>query len=124
MLKDNTAIAMKIINSYSHALKHYDSVLLDDYLQAELTDGARVVVASEHSVAVVPYWAVWPFETLLLPRRVVAAPTELGVDEVADLAATLGKVLATRFLQAMTTSSNDAGTIENKFLRQVFGREE
>ena len=71
-----------------------DSVLLDDYLQAELADGDRIVVASEYSVAVVPYWAVWPFETLLLPRRVVAAPTELTADEVADLAATLGKVLA------------------------------
>ena len=35
----------------------------------------------------------------------------------------LGKVLATRFLQAMTTSSNDAGTIENKFLHQVLGQE-
>lgn len=70
------------------------SVLLDDYLQAELADGARVVVASEFSVAVVPYWAVWPFETLLLPRRVVAAPTDLTADEVADLASTLGKVLA------------------------------
>jgi len=36
----------------------------------------------------------------------------------------LGKVLATRFLQAMINSSNDAGTIENKFLHQVLGREE
>lgn len=71
-----------------------NSVLLDDYLQAELADGARVVVDSKHSVALVPYWAVWPFETLLLPRRVIAAPTDLTADEVADLAATLGKVLA------------------------------
>jgi UDPglucose--hexose-1-phosphate uridylyltransferase len=71
-----------------------DSVLLDDYLQAELADGARVIVESKHSVALVPYWAVWPFETLLLPRRVVATPTELTEDEVSDLATTLGKVLA------------------------------
>ena len=70
------------------------TVLLDDYLQAELADGARVVVDSKHSAALVPYWAVWPFETLILPRRVVAAPTELAAEEVADLAATLGKVLA------------------------------
>lgn len=72
----------------------HGSVLLDDYLRAELADGARLVVAREHCVALVPYWAVWPFETLLLPRRVVAAPTELAADEVADLAATLGEVLA------------------------------
>lgn len=72
----------------------HGSVLLDDYVQAEVGDGARVVVDRQHSVAVVPFWAVWPFETLLLPRRVVAAPTDLDAHEVADLAQTLGKVLA------------------------------
>lgn len=74
--------------------RQHESVLLADYLQAELADASRVVVAREHSVAVVPFWAVWPFETLLLPRRVVAAPTELDANEVADLAVTLGSVLA------------------------------
>ena len=29
----------------------------------------RIVVENEHWLAVVPYWAVWPFETLLMPRR-------------------------------------------------------
>jgi UDPglucose--hexose-1-phosphate uridylyltransferase len=74
--------------------QQHGSVLLADYLQAELADGPRIVLAREHSVAVVPFWAVWPFETLLLPRRVVAAPTELTASEVADLATTLGRVLA------------------------------
>jgi UDPglucose--hexose-1-phosphate uridylyltransferase len=37
---------------------------------------------------------VWPFETLLIPRRVVAAPDELNADEVADLAEALGDILA------------------------------
>jgi len=70
------------------------TVLLDDYLEAELGNGERVVIESEHAVAVVPYWAVWPFETLLLPRRVVASPDELEAEEVADLANVLGAVLA------------------------------
>ena len=74
--------------------QEHDSVLLDDYLRAELEDGERIVRASEHSVALIPYWAVWPFETLLLPRRVVAAPDELNAEEVADLASNLGQVLA------------------------------
>jgi UDPglucose--hexose-1-phosphate uridylyltransferase len=72
----------------------HGTVLLDDYLQAELAAGERVVVAREHSVALVPFWAVWPFETLLLPRRVVAAPTDLDGDEIACFAQTLGEVLA------------------------------
>ncbi|MCH7822131.1 MAG: UDP-glucose--hexose-1-phosphate uridylyltransferase [Proteobacteria bacterium] len=70
------------------------NVLLDDYLQAELKDGSRVVVAGGHFVAVVPYWAVWPFETLIVPRRVVAGPDELGAEEVASLAEVLRQVLA------------------------------
>ena len=71
-----------------------ESVMLADYLQAELENGTRVVVESTHSVAVVPYWAVWPFEVLILPRSVVAEPNELNAMEVADLAQTLGEVLA------------------------------
>jgi UDPglucose--hexose-1-phosphate uridylyltransferase len=84
----------KELAAQSKYWQEHDSVLLDDYLRAELEDGERIVSASEHSVALVPYWAVWPFETLLLPRRVVAAPDELNAEEVADLASNLGQVLA------------------------------
>lgn len=69
------------------------SSLLVDYLRAELTDGARVVVTNEHFAAVVPYWAVWPFETLLLPRSAVAGPAELSSAELAGLAECLGTIL-------------------------------
>jgi UDPglucose--hexose-1-phosphate uridylyltransferase len=62
----------KELEAQSKYWQEHDCVLLDDYLRAELEDGERIVSASEHSVALVPYWAVWPFETLLLPRRVVA----------------------------------------------------
>ncbi len=54
--------------------------------RAEMADGERVVVANDDWVAVVPYWASWPFETLLLPR--FAAPTlaDLGGAERGALA--------------------------------------
>jgi len=84
----------KELRSQLEYWQEHGSVLLADYLKAELRDNARVVVENTHSVAVVPYWAVWPFETLLMPRRVVAAPDELNADEVADLAEVLGTVLA------------------------------
>ena len=41
----------------------------------------RVVVESEHWVCVVPYWAVWPYETMLLPKRHVLRIQDLGEDE-------------------------------------------
>ena len=67
--------------------------LLLDYLTAELDADQRVVCENEHFVALVPFWAVWPFETLLLPRRAVAAPDQLEASEVASLADLLKQVL-------------------------------
>lgn len=43
--------------------------LLVEYARLEAEQRERVVVANDDWLAVVPYWAVWPFETLLLPRR-------------------------------------------------------
>ncbi len=43
--------------------------LLVEYAQLEAEQRERVVVENAHWLAVVPYWAVWPFETMLLPRR-------------------------------------------------------
>lgn len=42
--------------------------LLGDYLNAELDDDERIVCANDAFVALVPFWATWPFETLVLPR--------------------------------------------------------
>lgn len=66
--------------------------LLSDYLELELRDGARLVCANDHFVALVPFWAVWPFETLLVSRRPAGALTDLGPDERAGLADILKRV--------------------------------
>ncbi len=60
--------------------------LLCDYLKLELASGERVVCENEHFVALVPFWAVWPFETLLLPRRHFGAMDELNEAETRGLA--------------------------------------
>ncbi len=60
--------------------------LLLDYAEQELQRGERVVVANEHWVVVVPFWAVWPFETLLLPRRPVMRMYDLEETERDTLA--------------------------------------
>jgi UDPglucose--hexose-1-phosphate uridylyltransferase len=63
--------------------------LLADYLDLELARGERVVCANEHFVALVPYWAVWPFETMMIARRPVAALPALSAEERDGLAALL-----------------------------------
>src|SRR5690606_9102245 len=50
-------------------LEQHGSPLLLDYVSLEEGEGERVVVANDDWLAVVPYWAIWPFEILLLPRR-------------------------------------------------------
>ncbi len=67
-------------------LRQHHANLLVDYAQRELADGARVVVNTAHWLAVVPYWAAWPFETLLLPKAHVARMTDLSVAQRVDLA--------------------------------------
>jgi UDPglucose--hexose-1-phosphate uridylyltransferase len=50
--------------------EEHHSCLLCDYLATELAHpDARIVVDNDLFVALVPYWAIWPFETLVLPRR-------------------------------------------------------
>jgi len=67
--------------------------LLLDYLQAELEAGERLVFSNQHAVSMVPYWACWPYETLLIPRRPVGGPDEMFSDEVAGLAQVLRHTL-------------------------------
>jgi UDPglucose--hexose-1-phosphate uridylyltransferase len=62
--------------------------LLCDYLRAELRAGCRIVCHNPEYVAVVPFWAVWPYETLVLPRRHGGALPDLddaGRDGLADI---------------------------------------
>jgi UDPglucose--hexose-1-phosphate uridylyltransferase len=55
--------------------------LLIDYLEHELKDGARVIFENAHWVCLVPWWAVWPFETMLLPKRHTRRIVELDSAE-------------------------------------------
>jgi UDPglucose--hexose-1-phosphate uridylyltransferase len=71
----------------------HDSVLLLDYAALEAERRERMVVENEHWLAVVPYWAVWPFETLLLPRRHVLHLPDLDDAERSALAAILKRLL-------------------------------
>ena len=67
--------------------------LLVDYLCAELTEGERIVVENSDWAAIVPFWAVWPFETILLPRRHRQHLAELSPGERNALADILKRLL-------------------------------
>jgi UDPglucose--hexose-1-phosphate uridylyltransferase len=57
------------------------SCLLCDYLQLELKRGERVVCDNDSFAVIVPYWAIWPFETLVLSKRHLQDVTQLSAIE-------------------------------------------
>jgi UDPglucose--hexose-1-phosphate uridylyltransferase len=66
--------------------------LLCDYLAVELKEGDRLVCQNDAFVALVPFWAVWPFETLVLPRAHRGAVGDLDAGERDALADLLGRL--------------------------------
>ena len=50
-------------------LRQHGKVMLLEYAAMEVAAGERIVFENEHWLAVVPYWAVWPYETMLLPKK-------------------------------------------------------
>ena len=70
-----------------------NSVLLVDYLEKELERKERIVIENEDWVVLVPYWAVWPFETLLLPKRHMNRINDLSDIERISLADMLKRFL-------------------------------
>lgn len=66
--------------------QQHGRTLLADYLKLELRHGQRVVVENATWVVVVPFWAVWPFETLVLPRGTASSLDQLSDDERTGLA--------------------------------------
>ena len=77
--------------------------LLLDYTQLESQQLERVVIENEHWLAVVPYWAIWPFETLLLPRRHILRLPDLEQAEREALSDILKRLL-TRYDNLFETS--------------------
>jgi UDPglucose--hexose-1-phosphate uridylyltransferase len=70
--------------------------LLLDYLAIEQRAGERVVFENEHFVCLVPYWAVWPFEVMLLPKNHIRRIVEMQPAERDALSDAL-KRIATRY---------------------------
>jgi UDPglucose--hexose-1-phosphate uridylyltransferase len=63
-----------------------EKCLLCEYLRLEIADGERIVCENDGFVALVPYWAVWPFEAMILSRRHLSSLTDMDATEQQGLA--------------------------------------
>jgi UDPglucose--hexose-1-phosphate uridylyltransferase len=60
--------------------------LLCDYLKAEGDDGQRIVLQNEYFTVLTPFWAIWPFEVMLVCNRHAGSLSDLSPEEVTGLA--------------------------------------
>lgn len=77
--------------------------MLLDLATREASEEERVIERNTHWLAIVPFWAAWPFETLLLPRFPAARLPDLGDEARSNLARIL-KALTTRYDNLFKTS--------------------
>lgn len=77
---------LKELNQQITYQGQHAACLLCDYLEAEARSGERVVERNAYFSGLVPFWAIWPFEVLLVSHRHVASLTDLNSDEVLGLA--------------------------------------
>ncbi len=84
-------VQKKIFHQKSYWDQHGSS-LLGDYLKQELKSGQRIILENNSFIALVPFWAVWPFETMIIPKRQIESISELSEQEVDDYASILKKL--------------------------------
>lgn len=67
--------------------------MLVDYVKQEIEKKERIVVENENWIAIVPFWALWPFETILFPKRHVLRLTDLTEQEKNSLSDIMKRLL-------------------------------
>jgi UDPglucose--hexose-1-phosphate uridylyltransferase len=85
--------AKELLSLQEYRARH-GRCLLCEALAGERAAGERLVAANDHFTAWVPFWAVWPFEILLLANRHVGSLADLEPAEIAGLADLLRRVTA------------------------------
>ena len=81
----------KEIAALSAYQAEHHSCFLCDYLEAERSETTRLVIENDHFAALVPFWAVWPFELLVIAQRHSGSLGDLSADEITGLADILRK---------------------------------
>ncbi len=85
-------LPQKETHTQGEYMKSTGNCLLCDYLSVELEKKERIVLENRDFVCLVPFWAVWPYEVMILPKAHRPDITGLSPDEVTGLAAVLKKL--------------------------------
>ena len=77
---------VKELATQTEYFKKNNSPLLVDYVKEEHKRKERILFSNDHFTALVPFWAVWPFEVLVSAHRASASLKELSAVEISALA--------------------------------------
>lgn len=86
---------VKELAAFGDYFKKHERTLLSDYLKKELEKTTRIVCENDHFVSLMPFWAIYPFETLIVSRRQVGAIVDLNDVERNGLADILRETTST-----------------------------
>jgi len=87
-----TESRLEIEQMKKYAKENNGRPLLIDYVELELKEQQRVVCENDDFVVVVPFWASWPFETLVLPKQQCSSLTELSSVQCYNFAAIIKQI--------------------------------
>ncbi len=101
-----SSVPQEVVKKANQQLQYWKkngTSLLLDYLNQELAEGERIVCENENFVALVPFWAVWPYEAMIIPKRHFQHIGQMSDGEKRTFAAIL-KDLTQRFDRIFDTS--------------------
>ncbi len=84
--------SLELQNLLKYKREHGGRGMLADYAKLELEKKERLIFSSSTWIALCPWWATWPFETLLIPLREVSTLPELNDDERTGLAEAISQI--------------------------------
>lgn len=99
-------VPQEVQKKSDHFMAYWDKnrkSILADYIAQEKELDQRIFLENEHFVALVPYWAVWPYETIIVPKRKIAHIAQLSEAEKGAFAEIIKK-LTTRYDNIFQTS--------------------
>jgi len=72
---------LKKHNRQKEYYETHKNLLLADYVQQEIAIDERIVFQNDHFVVLVPFWATWPYETMIIPKRGMSHITKMKPEE-------------------------------------------
>jgi len=79
------SLPVEVTKKQAQQLSYFEKkkgVLLEDYIKQELKDGERILYENKYMVVLVPFWAVWPFEAMILPKKASPNIANLSNEEI------------------------------------------